>query len=622
MKTNWVIFVCSFLFILCPCCEYDNDKVYFVDLKQPEPVSIEIDLSNIQGNDTIYIYTKTKLFFGRNIPDKPILKESVTIDGEKLNIDNDKYVIVEPKIYMLQTKVLEYTIELATNTGSLAEQIGLERYLGKKKYIVKFIPDVKMNLENLHHSKTSEKHFQLSWEKPNLNQVEVEKYEIVFRDNFSEEDISAIITDPNETKFVDKSYAYGYRNYEIITYFKNGTIDNWHDYYTVQTEIPLEDIILEYTSINSVKISWPENEYKCNFALRIGFSDPWNLCGENNYLQLDNLSETPIIQYFSFIVYPEGFDIDTQHNFQRYGRFIPPYLKGLENPNSNTPLVSDTKNNIIYALKDNIIFYYDAENLDLLKVKTLPFLTGHSYRISYSEKTAKLVAASYNGFYIFDDGAENPVFFKPTNNEEYSFEESYIAGDYLFVKVNYIGEAYGQEKVELYDVNTFEKVSELAFKHKFGTYIVSQDGNYLCERGDASSYNTLSVYKFQENEFNLIYKEDAPYLTGYSFHPINTNRFFIRLSYGEYYIIDLETKIKSGKKRGTLYSMDPFTGNIAGRFYIDAQTPMPLTILNPEMTKSLLSIQNPENRVINNTLFINSRGEYLYYFKLSKFFNQ
>ena len=159
-----VIFVILILFFTFSC-EYQTEDVFFVKKEEPLPnKEIEINLAGVQPKDTIYVYQKTLFSYSLNIPDKDILKNVMKLDGTPINDNGWSLFLIEPEEFDNSIHKLTLSVELRTNTNSLAEKLGLEKYIGEYEYILKY---VKVNHDlQIKDDITDASYLKIVWAKP------------------------------------------------------------------------------------------------------------------------------------------------------------------------------------------------------------------------------------------------------------------------------------------------------------------------------------------------------------------------------------------------------------------------------------------------------------------------
>lgn len=603
-------------------CEYDKDDVYFVDVPKPEEKGITFNLVNLPSGATIYIYQKTNLIYDLNLPDGNILKQKFTLGGKEF-LSVGGYIVLDAKDYDKRTvEKLTLDVEVASGSESIAGKLGLENYVGTFEYEIVFIPDAKLNLQNITHHKNKDDYFELTWSKPELEQYTVEKYRITYyhdRTEYVEE-----ITNPDQTVFIDTRAVFGYLHYRIETFFKESYRETWVDNYTTSIEFPKYSVKFEYTGINSGKISWPKNEYKSKYAFARGYYGDIIYEGTNNYFEIDDLADFstkhgvgvfPLSysgEWVELYVLPVSTNTVNRNMPIHYDELHSQSLITRDKTYENYIVFTDTSKDILFIKNNDEIWSYNSKTLEMINNKemlnTIP--TSWNIHAFCSEKTSKIFIANYDWIDLisYDLKSHEKIQFEST--EALNYQYAYLGtNDIVFVCPKIIvvaDESDIKSMLYAYDLNSRNLISSLSLENKWDNIVVSRDGEYICV------YNNVRalVYKFSDNVFSLLYTEEFPSygLGSYDsksicFNERISNQLIVTISPGMYnnemYAINVENGTKSQKKRYSYRCSDPYTGNIVGGYGIS-------TIFDTTLNNERLSLKNSNTDYLINNLFLKS----------------
>jgi|GEM_PF-4882537 hypothetical protein len=556
MKKKALLFLLVSLFIYA--CEYKTADIYPKEIGKPDPNrEIIINLSEVQPEDIINIYQPTWLGLDINSPSYDILAIKMFLDGELLNT-NWLSCFIDPAEFDNNVHDLMLLIEVKTNTSSLAEKLGVEKYLGESKYKIKFVRTTK----ELHIGEdiTEDSYLKIVWEKPVIEGLEVDKYEIRYRGLEN----AITIADPDETFYIHKNYIAGPKDYYIKTYFKGNKMDPWEDefhgeYYAILNGDPLN---VEIIDPENIRISWTKNKYRTTniLAASIGLYD---IQSAETRIELDiDYSETSVtIPNPAFPNSPLGsFTVSSelQHGTRSSVSFdlYKSYPKLYHNYASS--FAYDPADNAIYGLSTHNIIKYDAGNLQPLRDISIEYLDyfGNS-DISCSFVSHKIAARGGNTAYILDDQLRILKQFTIPGILGYSDYDNIfqITDNDLLI----VSEASASQEISVYDI-----AGELLYKpaisvtNPYRTVLTSSYDGKLCH---LNRYD-ISIYQFNETSETLIYQQNIPDIISCNFHPTDANIVIIQLP-DRFYLFDISNNRTVISINGTYMSADPFTGNIA-----------------------------------------------------------
>jgi hypothetical protein len=603
-------------------CEYDKDDVYFVDVPKPEEKGITFNLVNLPSGATIYIYQKTNLIYDLNLPDGNILKQKFTLGGKEL-LSVGGYIVLDAKDYDNRTvEKLTLDVEVASGSESIAGKLGLENHVGTFEYEIVFIPDAKLNLQNITHHKNNDDYFELTWSKPELEQYTVEKYRITYyhdRTEYVEE-----ITNSDQTVFIDTRAVFGYLHYRIETFFKESYRQPWVDNYTTSIEFPKYSVKFEYTGINSGRISWPKNEYKSKYAFARGYYGDIIYEGTNNYFEIDDLADFstkhgvgifPISyagEWVELYVLPVSANTVNRNMPIHYDELHSQSLITRGTNYENYIAFIDTTKDILFIKNEDEIWSYNSKTLEMINNKEMSNTMPTSWNIHAfcSEKTSKIFIANYDWIDLISYDLKNHEKIQFDSTQPLNYQYAYLGtNDVVFIspKVTISPENDNIKSIlYAYDLSSRNLISSLYLENKWDNIVVSRDGKYVCV------YNNVRalVYKFSDNTFSLLHTEEFPSygLGSYDsksiyFNEKISNQLIVTISPGMYnnemYTINVENGTKSEKKRYSYRCSDPYTGDIVGGYGI-------CTVFDTTLNNERLSLKNSNTDYLINNLFLKS----------------
>lgn len=565
MKQNVVFFLLTLHLLYS--CEYNNDPVYLSEVTPlQEDFKVDIDLSHVNPNSIIYIYEYTKLGFKIDTKGHEVLTQKIWIEGVDAEIDENNIYLVPLNDNSIRKLVFD--IELTTNTGSIAEIMGYEKYVGKYEYNVKFVKLEEDFDINFRGGKSEEGYLQLNWDEPKFDNATLQKYEITFFDMVTLEQETHIITDPKQTSFIDKNYVWGHVTYQISAYYKNNDIDYTGvkssyftpEYYKFDGKTKFNYQFLDNEWMN---VSWEHTGYKCKYLI----VDATGLkieCDENN--------RSVKIQRFRF-----PFDND------RFKLYILPYNLPYEEYEKSVFVDGDVLWNdgryepTVFPQGWNVAQneYYSLYQGEMKVVSISDFKIKREYflrelvsaditNMAVSSKTSQIAIYKYirpapvssNENYIYNSNFENPI--KLENPYQYPgkicLTDNYRLYYKGYVPINNEADTY----FYVCDSRTGEVVAERQMMRYDAQMTVSSDGKYLCEFYE----NNIKIHKLENDIITPIYSfTNSQY--HYSACQISyTNPNELILSGGnETIVFDMNTLETKYKIKGLFIYQDPVSGN-------------------------------------------------------------
>lgn len=570
MKKTGII--CLLIFLWIYSCEYDEDSVYINEIVPPEDdFKVEINLFNIKPNSTIFIYQYTEISFVIDTKGHDLLNQEITIDAD-VYIDDDNIIRLYP-LNDNSVKKLVFDIELKTNTGSIADKLGLEKYVGRYEYNVKFVKLEEDFDINFRGGISDEGYLQLQWDEPVLDNATVQKYELTFFNYITWENETFIITDPKQISFIDESYVWGHRTYQLSVHYKNRDVDykSWKESYFTPPYYGSEGLTkfsYQYIDHEWMNVSWEYTGYKCKYLL---------VDANDVKIPLEENQREAKIQRFRFPSDPQRFKLyilPFYFSYEEYEKcpFIAADYAWEDERyfDLKPPLAWNLEKEEYYFMHDGFFNIYSISNF---KEKRSVFLRPFSYEydrviISVSSKTSQIAIHRHvysflqtNGIYIYDnDEFENPLVVEISN----PWTENIFLGDNY--RLFYIDGVRNSEDIYVYsalfvvDSNTGEVVTKRKTVQSGAKITVSSDGQYICEYYDDSFY----IYRLENDILLPIYSYQNRQYAYQTCQFSHVHPDELILSGGnETIIFDVSGSKEKYKVNGQFVLQDPKTGNYA-----------------------------------------------------------
>lgn len=571
MRCN-LLWTLAFLFIIgFTACEFDSDKEFYKEIEKPEEIMVGIDLAGVRPGEPIYIYEDTRLFYTLNISGKKLLKLEATLNGQYLHMMSYPYIVV-PKASLSANgeNILKLKIQLKTDSGSIADILNAEVYEGE--FTFRLLPvDNEFDLA-IRNAQTEEKYLRVEWDKPSFEQLEIAGYEIAYTDTRGKKQTKLL--DASATSFVDKDYVYGYRSYSITMKFVEEKISKKTYIHNISyTPITSDDITMEFKDLESTKISWNPNKYRCNYYILYNRND--KVVASALFDEPEVILPAPAFPeesgFYTVVIVPDDMGIsEISYNSGGVEKFY--QYKAPKSPLDMAVQTYDIPNNLLYGRTGNAVKIGNASDLKTLRSYDSPYFDNLT-SVSVSPKSNKLlVFIGYNGsvtdniIYLYDDknnlGSTPKIVRIPPKDSRY--------GTVLLINDNriFIGLSHDSENNRsfhsLIDANTGDIIDILETQMFHFTNV-----SYDCER--LAFYDRvqqqLHIYSIHDSGFEQTHtiniadqiKEDLIYST---FNPKDADQIVIHSFSGKkFFVVDIPfQKIK--QIEGEFETIDPFTGRI------------------------------------------------------------
>lgn len=554
-------------------CEFESDKEFFRDIEKPGDIMVGLDLAGVNPNDPVYIYDDTKIYFTLNSAGKRVLSQEVMVNSEvKYMTGGDYIMIFKDQLVRNGVNTLKITFRFKTDSGSLADIMNAEYYEGE--FIYQLVPvDNAFDL-GLREGITNESYFMLEWDKPALEQLDIESYEIKFKD-FRGADKSVVL-DGSATSFVDMDYVGGYRSYSITMKFAGSKIKDKTIYYNMSyTGMTSDDINIEFKDLVSTNIAWKPNRYRCSYFILHDRND--KVVGSASYETPEAILQAPVFPeesgFYTVIAAPDNM-VASEVSYKSGG--IEKFYKYEAPPSELDMAISSysVEDMLIYGSFGNTVKVADANTLKTIKSYDSPYFENLT-SVSVSPNSNKLLLfIGYdwgferdNKVYLYDNKNELlgvPAEIKtPKANGQYK-RIDLISDDLIFIESSLDGDGINTHLI-LINAITGEVVETLS-TNLYNNIDLSYDKRRLIVTDRAGFL--INIYDIKETGFELyrtipldhFYNPDD--LLFCVINPYDSDQIiFWSVTARRVLVLDVASG-KSGYINGKFEAVDPFTGRI------------------------------------------------------------
>lgn len=239
-----------FLFLFLSSCVYRTDELTEIDVQKTNP-SQPVNVILSPEVDSIIIYSTTTFSFDVNTFGKKFAAAQVRYFDYGINFQTQKGSFsITPNMYDEKyANWFDVSIDfyIATGTGSIADQLGLENYSGTKVWKVKYI-----NLRNydfkFNHRVGQDSLLELYWIKPPFAGADI------MRNNSLK--ITRIKSDT--VFYTDSAFAGGWGSQHFYLYLGN----SFENFYSVEFNYPKPEVTITDIDFDSCLISWSGSPFK------------------------------------------------------------------------------------------------------------------------------------------------------------------------------------------------------------------------------------------------------------------------------------------------------------------------------------------------------------------------
>jgi|GEM_PF-4220280 len=548
-------------------CEYNfsNDE-HFVEVEQPKgDVDISINISEIPKGETIYLYRATRLYIQVDV-NQPIAFVEFSMEDNVLphynQGNNYYYVDIDPTLFNTYNEPYPFKISivLKSNTGSLADILGVEGYMGELTFNIVFLdkePDILLNISR---TKTDDGFLKIMWDKPSFEHLEVLHYSVSGINFYETKEI-----DGNETCFVDSSYYAQAKDYVIEIHFKNDKIEPAKCFYTAEAATPV-DFSYQYedVSIDKIKVSWTPYEYSCKYVL------------VNNYSVIQSTLENSMVidrfvfpenDYYQLVAIPYNEDEERYSYYRDQKHQLDYQAQSLQS--TMLPYVYDYDKKVILTLDSD---YTDKKTTfrfyDLHSQKEIKSHQVNHYFIGIDcspySKAIALTDLDYN-VKVYHDDSFTSYTDVPSPSNDVSIDQFKLIGNNRLalstkkggVKTLYVFDYEKKEYLYQFSVEAYNE-------YNIGYFGFSPSGKYCVIRN--FSDKKAIFFQLNDTDYTMFYTwNNFDTSCAITFDPLDDETFFVINEY-EYNnlrtdIYNISSMSKIDSYIGRYLTTDLYTGN-------------------------------------------------------------
>lgn len=587
-KLKIIILFASFFLITA--CEFEPTGENFVELTPPEKtIPVKITLNDINPYDTIYVYQRTSFSLNINCP-KNLIKGDILIDNQVYAnvLDNSINFNVDPAQMTEGVHKLNVKAVFSSGSGSIADILGVEGYMGELAWNIKIIQKPETHFET-HYRINKDGFLEIFWNS-DLPESIIERY-MVHSGLTQNADIN--ITDPNQKSFIDYGYVCGYVYYEISICLKGGSV--FHKQLSFDKPAPT-GVYFEDLSIDSLRVFWNKPFANGRFNLTC-----------NSKIIASGITDTTITipqlfgenRQFSLEIRPKDPTYDNLHNkFNAWNWFFQGTSLGL--PNWEL-YAYNKRDNILYTRKYSSLVAFNATTLEQINTITIagnPWGFAYGGKIATAPHNSTVAAMTGEETWIFSDNRFiNPIKISSLPGSVHTRLSALTTNDRFFVVQG------GTNICKIYNALTGESLFEILFTFKSiydipDMVTVSEDGQYF----SASSENGIEVFKIIGNTSSIIYSDTRQY-KGAMFIPSQADKLLVRvgsvIEIRQMPGFDLIQTLDVSLKGALLCNVDPASMNL---LYYQNDSLKVSKISN--LTKTIFKIRSNETtcKMFNNKI--------------------
>lgn len=599
-------------------CEYEDGNNNFHELFPPEDLQVGIDLAGASPNASILIYAPTTLGYSLSPEGKKVVEQTFYLDGQPITAAADNKIRIVPDVYDNSEHILRLEMKLATETGSIAEAVGVEYYPAVSEYKVKYVnADLGLTIGQ---RKNANGHLELFWNNPSQPQLNVASYEVYKLSN-SEEGVytqMAAINMADRTYIEDPDYVYGYQAYKIIVNFENNKVDKQEYFYTVVYQNATDGNIRYWNNSETLHIDLRSvSPYKAKYVVK------WN--GETYIGNSEGVNvKYPIFPYgesaYELYILSSNQEYSEDETYPTiYCNFSYQTLKHWASTQC-----ADVNNNKLYQISDdNELYTFNASTMNFISKRFLPGRYHNPMNIAIAHDGKIAVASKrmtstdmQNGLRdesyidIYSD-TQFTTLLKTINVSSNPTSFKFISTDKLFV--------YFDHKASIYNIDTDIYLCEL-IDNSLTKFDISDDNKYIYGM-KGSGIDSFSIFRVAPDSKSIekIYQSEAFYdnnLKDLWFSKVDSAMVMVNQS-NSFKWFDIETSTFSTAREGRFQGIDPFTNNVLyilkGGYAV---------VLTPDTNRELIRVRIQESessnmRLVNSFLLSNQ-----YYTDLSPKINR
>ena len=578
-------------------CEYEPSGNNFIELTPPDDfIAVNISLNDVDPADTIYVFQDTRISI--RINSEKTLKQAVALlNGKEYYLSNSSDFIIRRN--ELNEGVYKLTVNavFSSGTGSLAEMMGMEGYIGEMSWNIRIMPDP-ASCFTVDYRLNDDGFLELYWE--NIIPEDAIKEYVVRPPYYTQENIH-IIDNPMQKSFIDYGYVCGYISYEVMTNLKSG-----YSYsQIISLDKPIPNIYFEDLGLNELRVYWDKPFANGRFSLTEG---------DSTIVSIKNDTTITISQlfgpnrHFGLEIRPLKPEYDSSRNqFYVWNWFS----QGSSLNLPNWPLYAyNATENLIYSTRYNQLVAFDANTLEEMNHVTIqgnPWGLSYGGRLACAPHNSTVAAMTGEETWIFTDKRfVDPVIIQGLRDDRNIRLCALTSDDRFFVV------SRNSNDCQVFNAKTGEKIFTFQFKYStiydipdFVT--VSDDGRYFC----ASSENGMEIFEIEDTTTHLLYTDTRCY-KGAMFLPSQPDKILFRVD-ADFEIrqipdFSLTQKFDVSQTVALFCSIDPVTQNLL-YYQDDFLKVAPVNNMSNLIFKIKSSLTFPgRTKLLNNKILINGHG--------------
>ena len=530
------VLLCLIIVISLISCEYKADNDYYRELEPPAvSIPLEINLNDVDPNDTIYIMNDTRLTLNVNTNGKTVRNVNYMLGNEKIGSGDE--VIIYPYNIIDGTYKLTAEVIVSSGTSSLADMMGMEGYQGEMSWNIRIVKNFDPELK-LGFRKNADDLLEFYWETSTYIPKSIfEKYEVR-----GEAPIN--ITDLDRKNITFEDYLCGWTAGSVDLFIK--CLDGYSRYYhkALSFESPMPNLYFETLDVNHLRVYWNKPFIDARYELSLNYSTlPAVVTFDTSAI----VSSPPFPETWRYGIqmYPKNstiaqsrYDFDGGYNLGRRG-------------------ISGTLD--YYGTQNKILQLGNTLNaIDLQTLAQTPLINnldpGRNPDISCVPGSNKIALKLRDGYYIYlDDSYTNPTIIY--RSDEYLIAEIFklTNNDRLFVIENYA------PVCDVYDVNTGSLLFSFDIIARPASRSVSPDGKYFC----CASGQGLTIYSMGTSGIENVTTLPGSYSNAL-FNPANPQQLIVKRG-NDIQVLetsDFQSIYTLTAPYSVLLDIDPANGNI------------------------------------------------------------
>ncbi|MDR1880492.1 MAG: lactonase family protein [Tannerellaceae bacterium] len=587
-------------------CEYPVHD-HFIEIQKPaEAVEMAVYLTADNDGERIVLSESSTLKYNLSVAGGRRIQGCIFEMGERrweFPDQSSGYIYVDKSDFPDGEYTLSCTLYAATESGSIADQLGAESYAGSFSWpltVTTYYPPA----ASLRHAINADGYLELSWDRPDIGVLPFYSYQVT--GTYWGVDIR----DMAQTSFVDRSYVGENRWYNALVYFENKEIsyrEPWSLGYIQLNEVdPVFEI--DYSQEDSIRLSW-DNPYKSAVNIALDYS-PLVAGYKEKSIRIPyapfGARQKPV--QMTFIPYEET-DRTYANGFSKWLSVVDSHGKKVSSSDYFYGIMA-------YHVTEDVLYVSDHDTLTSL---VMPDAVVYKEKVRYNSYIKSIYASlsdltvavcDNNLIDLYDGKAFRNVRTVIADPQRYFTGAITLTDKGKLLCLSYNGAA-GKTEGQVYDATTalFEASFELPAEIvDLSNVFITPDARYLY----TSSYSAIYVVSLDEAYRVTGTKRLDMYSSGWCVNPRQTNQLFASAN-GKIYQFDVAaglSPVSVWDYPGMFVAnIDPATGYLllVGQAYVAGSDYV--KIIRPETNEELATIPvsgSTNYRLAGNTLMSGS----------------